>query len=182
LNHIIAIRIPHKSLCVFCNPLCQSYLLLRISSIDAFLHDTTPMLVTSYLHTLINHCIIYELVMNRLPRLQYFLNHVVPIYIFSQILHSTLQVFNQQLNLIRLLNSFNYLLNRPSSVSILAQIDRILLNFLNDFSKLLFLACFSYFLSQIVPKWVIHEFHVVLNCVLKYDIVYLISVFLNLLL
>jgi len=68
---------------MFCNPFCQSNFLYRVSPINAFLHDTTPMLMTSYLHTLIYHCIIYELVMNRFPCLQYLLNHMVPIYIFS---------------------------------------------------------------------------------------------------
>jgi len=65
-------------------------------------------------------------------------------------------------------------------MSIFAQIHRILLNFLNNFSQLLFLACFSDFLCQIVPKWVIHQLHVVINRVLKYYVVYLIYILLYL--
>jgi hypothetical protein len=55
------------------------------------LHHTAAMFVTSNLYTLLDHCIIDELSMSRLPCLEYLLNDMISIDVLSQVPHFVTQ-------------------------------------------------------------------------------------------
>ena len=87
LNNIVSIRIPDEDLGVLGNFGGEFNLLFLVGPINALLHHATAMFVTSDLYTLIDHCVIDELVVFRRPAAQYLLDHVVPIDVFSQFPH-----------------------------------------------------------------------------------------------
>lgn len=80
------------------------------------------------------------------------------------------------------LHCLNNLLNTSCAVRISTKIHWVALNFLDDFSQLFLLACFSYLLSEVVSKRVIHEFHIEFDGVLKYLVIDITHILLYLLL
>jgi hypothetical protein len=111
LDDIVSIRVPDEDLCMLGNLGGKFDLLLLVGPIDALLHDAASVFVTSNLHTLIDHCIVDELVVLGGPATQYFLNHVVPVNIFSKFPHFGLQVITQLLDVLGLFHCFYYLLD-----------------------------------------------------------------------
>jgi uncharacterized MnhB-related membrane protein len=156
--------------------------LLGVSSIDALLHDAAPVLVASYLGALLHHSFVYELVVLWLPCEEDLLDDVVAVDVFSQLSHLSFQVLTEHLDLVRRLDDLDYLLDGPRSVGVATQVDWVVLDLLDDGCELFLSAGLSDLLSQVVAEGVVHEVHVVLNCVVEDAVHYLLVVLLYLLL
>ena len=66
----------------------ESSLLFLISSINTFLHDATSVLMASDVHTLVNHCIIKELVVFNRPALEDLLDYMVSVDVLAHFFDS----------------------------------------------------------------------------------------------
>lgn len=62
---------------------CESGFLFRVGTVDALLHHAAAMLVAGYLHALVNHCIIDELIVSGFPSLENLLDDMIAIDVFS---------------------------------------------------------------------------------------------------
>ena len=102
------------------------------ASIDALLHDTAAMLMTSYWLTKSNHGIKNELVILVVPREKYFLYHMITIYVFTKFLHLIFQMANQSIKVNRFLNDFDNFLNGPCAMRITTNLYRIVLDTVNN--------------------------------------------------
>ena len=67
-------------------------------------------------------------------------------------------------------------------MSISTQSNRIIFNFPNNLRQLLFRTTLCYLLRQVVPKWIIHKFQVIVNSMHKYLISNLLIILIYLLL
>ena len=163
LNHVVAKRVPHEYLRVLSYHRDQVPLLPGAASVNALLHDTAAVFVTGYLHALLHHGIVDELRVLFLPRLQDLLNHVVAVDVLCQRSHLVLQVTNQQLDLLRLLDYLDDLLDAPGAVGVSAEPHWVLLHSLDDLSELLLAARLGYLLRQVVAEGVVHQVHAAVN-------------------
>ena len=93
LNNIVSIWIHDKNESVFSNAFYDHHFLIRCSCVDALLHYTAAVLVTSNLYTVLTDCIVYELVVLSSPFFQYFLYYVISVYFVAHVQYNWLYIF-----------------------------------------------------------------------------------------
>ena len=111
-------------------------LLLRVSGVDALLHDAAAMLVTSDLYTLVHHSVVQELVVDMRPSVENFLNNMVSINVFAHLFDPMTEETLDDIEVFVLRHYFYNLLNGPCSVSVHAEFDGLVLHGVDDLCQL----------------------------------------------
>lgn len=182
LDHVVSVGVPDKDLGVLSYLRSEGYPLLQVRPVYALLHHTTPVLVTCYLHTLVYHRFVNELVVLWFPGEEYLLDDVVAVDIFCQLLDFVLEETDKEFNLIGLLDGFDDFLDGSGAVSVFAETHGVFLDFLHDLSELFFPTALRDFLGQVIAERVIHQLHIVLDGVSEDYVHVLLVVLFNLLL
>lgn len=98
-----------------------------------------------------------ELILGTVPALQDLLDDVVAIDVFAHLLDPGFQVLLDQLEVLLLVDYFDDLLYRPRPVSILADLDWVLLERLDDLRQLVLRTKLCDLLDEVVAEAVDHE-------------------------
>ena len=125
--------------------------------------------MASDLDALLYHSVEQELVLLFAPALQDFLNDMVAIDVLAHFFQAVAEEILNHFKVLWHLYDLQNLLNRSGTMSIFAEVQRILLHRLYDSSELGLIADFSNFLDQVVSEIVVHKFPTVIKiyCVVK---------------
>lgn len=85
LYNIVCVWIHYKNKSIFGYAFNNHHFLLECCRVDALLHDTASVLMTSNLYTVFTNSVVYELVIFRSPNFQDFLYYMISVYFVAHI-------------------------------------------------------------------------------------------------
>ena len=130
----------------------ETHILPFRSKVDATLHDTAPMAVRSYFHTVSRHGIVHELFVMSLEMREATLDDVISIEILNELNNARPQRLDHQLHLRRGSQTLNHLLDSTSPMHVFCDSYKIRGNLLDDEELLLLVTMFHQLLAQIIAK------------------------------
>lgn len=157
LHDIVSEWIFHEDQRVFSDAQSQRFLLRLVSRIDTLLHNAAAVLVAGDLYALPLHGVVEELVLGRLPALEYLLDDMVSVNVFAHFLYAVVEIIANHRVMDVLAYYFDNLLHRTSAVWILAQLHRFDSHLFDNLYELIRRALLRQLLNKVVAKAIVHE-------------------------